>query len=183
MVRFRVLSLLLCLKGRIQWKVKQGSDVLKVAQHPKISCPLGFRWYLSGRVYISTVSLPPCPVKIMSNPESKSSTKFRFGSSDVSFSTLKDEAVSFSDLLGASNDKELAGGDTFQKTGDKAGGTSPLKEPKDFGHTNLDQKPIITGEEGEDQIFAVCWYFIEFSATQNSTSSTRQPCAGATMAA
>lgn len=89
--------------------------------------------------------------KIMSNPESGGGTKFRFGSSDVSFLNLKDKAGSFSDLLDASKDGA-------QKTADNKD-TAIQKKSTEPASFNLDQKAIVTGEEKEDQIFTVCPYF------------------------
>ena len=96
--------------------------------------------------------------KIMSNPEPSGGAKFKFGSSDVSFSTLKDKAGSFSDLLGASNDKELVGNDTSEKAGDNID-TGLQKKPNDLSSSSLDRKSVISGEENECQIFTVCHNF------------------------
>lgn len=102
----------------------------------------------------------------MSNPESGGGTKFKFGSSDVSFSNLKDKAGSFSDLLDASKDGT-------RETTDNQDNILQ-KKPTEPASSNLDQKTIVTGEEREDQIFTVLLdIFIKLRVMQNCMNSIR----------
>lgn len=101
--------------------------------------------------------IPTLASKTMSNSGTSEGTKFKFGTSNVSFSTLREKEGSFSELLGASNEAP-------QKAGDGPDANIQART-KGASEMSLEQKSSVTGEENEDQIFACHAKLYEFDKT------------------